>query len=177
VARGREAVLPAPVEKIVRAIEDGAPLAKGRVKTQETTCEDAEELGEIEKAARLAAETAEDLLKLPSVRVVMFCAGRAAQQACAILRKDKRFRDCVQFYPRSRPWSCCLRGEESYGYVEDADTSDPYASTALTLGVVGEVQSTIVHKIAPWLETPPRRSRLGTRKLTSFFSAKDGDDE
>lgn len=169
VARGGEAVLPLPLEKIVRALEVGAPLSKGRIVLQETTCEDNEEMGEIEKSKCMAAETTEDLLRLPSVRAVLYCAGRAAQDACAILRKDKRFKDCVQFYPRSRPWSCCLRDGDNQGYVEVVDASDPYVNATLTLGVVGDLQTTIVRKLAPWLETKPRRSRLGVRKLTSFL--------
>lgn len=173
-------------------MEAAAPVCKNRIALLEF--EEDEDQDKYAQADEMARVVKDHLVLNPSIRVVFFATSRIALDASADLRKLKEFKGSVQFYVHDRPTSCLLhgirtdaskgRGAPSRPVAPSAPSTAPptaaqsappdavYDMPLLTLGVTGPVQSTLVHKMAPWLESRDVKPRKGTRKITDMFGKK-----
>ena len=171
---GRESTVPWQVDRLRRAIEEGAPECAGRVILLEATCEDDSGKDDEDKVAEMVAMVKASLAIHPSVRTVFFATSRVALDASVKLGKLKEFKGSVRFHVHDRPGSCMLYGARS---TTDEDGNEVFPefmdhmlqTHELTLGVTWPVQKTIEQKIKPWLESKPVHVRKGTRKLDDMF--------
>lgn len=161
----------------MRAMEAAAPVCKDRIGLVEF--EEDREKERFERSDELVQVVKAELLRQPGVRVVFFASGQVAEDAAADLRKLKEFKGAVQFYKHDSPSSCLLYGSRTPRQsapreetVAPAQRDQVYNVPELKYGVTGPVQSTLDHKMAPWLESRPTRIRKGTRKITDMFGRK-----